>query len=625
LGERALLAEGPTAVLGARALPASTGGLVAMGCSSSKAQQRGAVDGAVAPGTLLGGDDARHHTQQVAIGVPTIVLKPAPDASAASQPPRVLLPTAPGEQRLPSPMHHIAHAPSAPAIRDASASPPAMSPPSRRTSGEPADEPKPTRRERPSRTMPASLFSACSCNGFKAIPEIHSLECSEASVAAFTMPGEAFKFQPPPDAVVTKFKNGDSERKIHLNIELSESELDRLNQMRQEAKAVGAEFCPSVTTMATRFLSRARMDPKKAVKLMKATQEWRQEYFKNGPVSDTEIEEDMKHGIVYFTGRDYNLRPAIVIRAARIPQQWYKDRCVDRFIRMLIFCMEYFARYMVVPGKIENLSVIVDLAGLGISQVPIGPLGEVYSVMSHHYIGRVYKFYVCNTSYMLSSIAGMVKGLLTDRQKQKLTMLDSVSELRKDFALHMLEEDLGGSRPSVTSFFPFPLEPGPYEAGHSGGPARDAVPFAHEVLSAAGALGKLWDPKLSARENCRWEFGPKAALILERCGVPVPREARFDFDRGCAFGLRVAKSLETFEPSADHDRFGCKEACKRRARSDDGEWHSAAMSASPTTSGESDGCNYSTPALHDTEREVQILSPRADCAGFTWCCKMTRL
>merc|ERR1719171_697240 len=103
--------------------------------------------------------------------------------------------------------------------------------------------------------------------------------------------------------------------------------------------------------MATRFLSRARGDPKKAVKLMEATQAWRTDYFKAGPVEDSdELIEDLGHGIVYFTGRDRALRPTIIVRANRIPQQWYKEKRIDKLIRVLIFCMEYMLRYMLVPG-----------------------------------------------------------------------------------------------------------------------------------------------------------------------------------------------------------------------------------------------------------------------------------
>mmetsp|Transcript_38528 Transcript_38528/g.116493 ORF Transcript_38528/g.116493 Transcript_38528/m.116493 type:complete len:359 (-) Transcript_38528:5-1081(-) len=296
--------------------------------------------------------------------------------------------------------------------------------------------------------------------------------------------------------------------------------------------------------MATRFLSRARMDPKKAVKLMRETHEWRKAYFKDGPIKDDDVMEDMKHGIVYFIGRDSALRPAIVVRAKRIPQQWYKEKRIDKFIRILIFCMEYFARYMVVPGRVENLNVIVDLQGLGISQVPIGALAEVYSVLSHHYIGRVHKFYACNVSYLLNTIAGLAKGLLTDRQKQKLNVLDDVRDLRKDFALHQLECDMGGTRPIVADFFPFPVGPGPFDAGFAGGPDRDAPQGAHEALTANGVLGRLWHPRLSAHENARLEYGPRAAAVFERCGFPVPAEARFEQggEQGCGHAEAVARA-----------------------------------------------------------------------------------
>lgn len=386
------------------------------------------------------------------------------------------------------------------------------------------------RRLRSLRTVPANFLEGSSYNGFKTIPEMHAFECSEGSMAPYSLPAEALTFVPASQDVITVFRNGDRERKIHNNVPLSKTETDQLAAMRREAKSRGLSFYPSVTAMATRFLSRARMDPCKAVKFMKDTQDWREQYFKNGPVTDEQIRQDMQHGIVYFTGRDSALRPTIVVRAARIPQQWYKDRCIDRFIRILIFCMEYFLRYMTVPGKVENLSVIVDLQGLGLPQVPLGPLGEVYKVMSHHYIGRVFKFYICNMSTTLGAIAGMAKSFLTDRQKQKLHILDDVRELRKEFALHQLEEDLGGTRPAVTQYLPFSLNPGPYTAGYEGEPDFTVEPEVHNILSLAGAIGKLWDPKCTEEQNCRLEYGPQAARIFRMCGLPLPLELRLELE-----------------------------------------------------------------------------------------------
>mmetsp|Transcript_66648 Transcript_66648/g.174734 ORF Transcript_66648/g.174734 Transcript_66648/m.174734 type:complete len:558 (+) Transcript_66648:126-1799(+) len=381
-----------------------------------------------------------------------------------------------------------------------------------------------SRKTQKSYTMPASTLAGRMYNGFKSLDEPPTLTCKEENIAPFTLPQEALSYEPHPDAVITSWANGDSERKIHCNLPLQERELERLAMLRGEARAEGVEFSPTVIAMATRFLSRSRMDPKKALKLMKATQEWRNAFFKDGPVSDDSVVEDMRHGIVYFTGRDHALRPAIVIRAIRIPQQWYKEKRIDKFIRVLIFCMEYFLRYMVIPGKVENLSVIVDLKGLSLSQVPLGALREVYNIMSHHYIGRVFRFYVCNMSSTLGAIAGMAKAILTDRQKQKLMMLDDVSELRKDFALHQLEKDLGGSREPFETFFPFHVVSGPFEAGYDGEPDTSGVPDAHKVLTALGSIGRLWEAKKTEDENTKLDYSAEAADVLLRCGLAVPPE-----------------------------------------------------------------------------------------------------
>lgn len=361
-------------------------------------------------------------------------------------------------------------------------------------------------------------------NGFATIPEADPLQCAEENIADHTLPADAITFIPHRDEVITPFKNGDKERKIHCNIELTQQEVEQVKALQEEARKQGVEFYPSVTAMATRFLSRARGDAKKGLKLMMATQEWRSEFFAGGPVSDTDVMEDIRNGIVYFCGRDRALRPIIVLRPARIPKQWYKENRIDKFVRILIFCMEYFMRYMIVPGRVENLSVLADLKGLGIRDTPIGVIEEVSKVMSHNYLGRVFKFYICNLSPALSMIAGVAKKFLTDRQKQKIQICDSVDDLRKEVALHQLEQDLGGSRPPASTFFPFPLQPGPFEAGDSSGPKQDAVPNVHQVLTREGARGRLWNPRESTARNQRLEYTDKAAEILRRCNIPLPDE-----------------------------------------------------------------------------------------------------
>mmetsp|Transcript_17618 Transcript_17618/g.41380 ORF Transcript_17618/g.41380 Transcript_17618/m.41380 type:complete len:459 (+) Transcript_17618:71-1447(+) len=377
--------------------------------------------------------------------------------------------------------------------------------------------------------------------GFPCCPEPESLRIQADRIAPFTLPVEALSFNPTAEMVVYQFRNGDKERKIHCNVKLTDQEHEQLRLLREEVRRKAVTFMPSIAVMATRFISRARGDIHKALKLMEATNTWRHNFFGNGPVMDTEVMEDMQHGIVYFCGRDNALRPTIVVRATRIPNQWYKEKRIDKMIRILIFCMEYMIRYMLVPGRIENNCLIVDLKGLTLAQVPLGALSEIYSVMSHHYIGRVFKFYICNLSSTLSTIAGMAKNILTDRQKQKLVFVDNVKDLQKEFASHHLEEDLGGTRPVLSKFFPFPLLAGPFEGGCQNGADSTAVPFGHDVLTPTGARGRLWDTQATREQNTQLDYTPSAAEFYERCGLELPP--------GCA-SQRQAASQQPPEPEA---------------------------------------------------------------------------
>jgi len=360
--------------------------------------------------------------------------------------------------------------------------------------------------------------------GFQTIEEKDSISCSVENVAPLSLPAEAFSFCPNAESVLYQFKNGDSERKIYCNVNLLAAEKTQLKNLQQAVRAANLKLLPSIAVMATRFLSRARGDAHKAIKLMKDTQEWRAQYFKDGPLDDKELAPDIGHGVIYFSGRDKNYRPVIIVRGKRIPEKWIKEKRTDLLIRVLVFCMEYMIRYMLIPGKVENLNVIFDFKGVSIGFSDIARLKEVYRVMSHHYLGRVFKFYICNLSPGLKTLTSMATALLTDRQKQKLCFLDNVLELRQDFALHQLEEDLGGSRPLETKFYPFNLPSGPFTAGFDGGSDGTSVVNGHVLLSKRGFRGGLWDDAMSREDNLALDYADGAFEHFKKFDLPIPPE-----------------------------------------------------------------------------------------------------
>mmetsp|Transcript_75823 Transcript_75823/g.195388 ORF Transcript_75823/g.195388 Transcript_75823/m.195388 type:complete len:576 (+) Transcript_75823:139-1866(+) len=372
-----------------------------------------------------------------------------------------------------------------------------------------------------------ALGAESSLNGFQLLPEFAALHVDAGVVAPFSLPQDLLTSVPSAEAVTSCFKNGESERKLHLNIELAQQELETLRLLQELARAQGKAFLPSLAMAATRYLGRAKWDHKRALRDMLATQEWRLAYFRDGPIPDDSVSADLAHGMVYFTGRDRLLRPALVLRPARIPPAWHKDTraASERLLKLLVFCIEYMLRYMLLPGRVEGGVVLLDMGGLSLAQVPFGPLKQILTVLSNHYVNRIFKFYILNTPSTLSRFADFGLRLLTERQRQKLQFVKQVEDLGSEFALHQLEVDLGGTRSTISTFFPFPVQAGPFEANSREGPDPSSVPCMYKVITPAGMRGRVWDPARSKEENTHIEFATggedtcEQRRLLERLGL----------------------------------------------------------------------------------------------------------
>ena len=294
------------------------------------------------------------------------------------------------------------------------------------------------------------------CNGFPSLPDQHTIDVQAQHIAPFSLPEECFTYRPAPGAIVLSFKNGDSERMISCNTRLSMKELSMLRSLQERVAREKKSFLPSVSVAAVRYLGDHHFDVEGALQHMMNTQSWRLKYFPQ-PLQDMDLVEDFRKGFIYFCGRDNGLRPALVMRAGRAPGGIQSEQ----FGRLFVFCMEYFLRFMMVPGRVENIVVLIDLKDLSYSQIPsVSALMELKEVLTKQDAGRVYRFYVCNLPFIVRALLGVVQAAMTERQRQKMRFVTDVASLREDFALHQLEEDLGGVRPLERVFLPFPLPPG---------------------------------------------------------------------------------------------------------------------------------------------------------------------
>eukprot|EP00931_Biecheleriopsis_adriatica_P092404 TRINITY_DN66212_c0_g1_i1.p1 TRINITY_DN66212_c0_g1~~TRINITY_DN66212_c0_g1_i1.p1 ORF type:complete len:543 (+),score=85.24 TRINITY_DN66212_c0_g1_i1:41-1630(+) len=311
------------------------------------------------------------------------------------------------------------------------------------------------------------------CNGFNVLPVWDTVSVSKEHMSPFTLPEEVLEFEPDSADIVTTMKSGVLDRRIHGGgVPLKDAELGPLQQLRKEASRRQVAFSPEVCSDATRFLSAAKGDTQKALGFMQATQAWRESFFGGQPLRSGDVAEDLSHGAVYFCGRDRAMRPALVIRANRVPRQWQNDKDnKGRLIKILVFCMEYMLRFMFVPGRVETSNLIIDLKGISTTDIPLGTLSDIHRLFSAHYPCRGFRFYICNVPRMVMFMSSAAKTILTEKQKMKLVVLSDVRELLKEFSPHQLEIDLGGSRPVAKKFLPFPLEGGPFRMCSSPSPA----------------------------------------------------------------------------------------------------------------------------------------------------------
>lgn len=325
-------------------------------------------------------------------------------------------------------------------------------------------------------------------NGFVVMDERALISIRPEKVALFSVPEEALTFEP----VAGEYLEGGLwQRLIACNTELTSLEVGQLECLRAEASAHNVEFLPSIVASAPRYLCECAGNVAMALMQMRLAQEWRLSF---QPVSDTSVEEDLRDGVAYFAGRDKSLRPALILRPGRKPGLLEHS---PRLTRLLVFCVEYFTMFMRVPGRVENIVVILNMANL--TTLPQGCVPQLQSALGRQPPGLVHRFYVCSMLPAMQASAAGLLAKITHTQRKKVCFV-SPAELADLFAAHELEQDLGGARPTLTEFFPFPLLPGPYST-------RSGL---HELFTPASRRGRLWDPRRSRLENT--QLGDMAGL-----------------------------------------------------------------------------------------------------------------
>eukprot|EP00917_Polyrhabdina_sp_WS-2016_P001969 GHVP01004235.1.p1 GENE.GHVP01004235.1~~GHVP01004235.1.p1 ORF type:complete len:436 (-),score=73.50 GHVP01004235.1:50-1357(-) len=233
--------------------------------------------------------------------------------------------------------------------------------------------------------------------------------------------------------------------------------------------------------------------------------------------SEPDILEDLNKGIMYWCARDSMLRPLLVIKLKRLP----KNTPSERFKRLVVFCFEYALRCILLPGKAETCSVLLDVRGVSLSAFPASALTDMTSTLTKQYPFRLDTMYIINDSIFIQTVWTVAKNFLSEIQQAKMNFYKSGFKeiLLATYAKHQLEETFGGTRTELKKFYPFVIPPGPFEPGSTQNSSAKANCL--EACDEVTQFGVCWEKDV--RTPILWT--PKAEEIFSDLGntIEVPQ------------------------------------------------------------------------------------------------------
>lgn len=300
---------------------------------------------------------------------------------------------------------------------------------------------------------PPELFAAPA----QQVPPIGGVGLVEPH-SEFLLPAEVTLYEPPASEI---FHHG--ARQIYNNTPLTEEETEQLRAFHKfiATTDIGdslGNFPRCTEIHALRYLVKAKFDPHKAVDLMKLAMRDR---IVRLPVSESDVLEDLKAGGIYWHGRDKQCRPCLIVRVERLGSH-VKNR--ERTLRLIVFLFEYALRYLMVPGRVENWVVIIDVANASSAistsmWISVAIVAQAIATMLEKvYCGRMAWIKIINLSNSAYLIK-IVNGLIPADKKHKVSFPMNIAEdVRKLFEPNQVEERYGGTAPTLQPEETYPFK-----------------------------------------------------------------------------------------------------------------------------------------------------------------------
>lgn len=161
----------------------------------------------------------------------------------------------------------------------------------------------------------------------------------------------------------------------------------------------------------------------------------------------------IQSGFLYLLKRDKDLRTIIVVNVSILKNFSAED--FELVEGIANFVCTYAINKIMLPGKAETFTVIIDLENVSFYQIPVKALKSIVGAMQTNFRGRGYRTYILHASMMFRGSWSVIKQMLDEFTAQKLQFLGKnfKEELAKLIPPSNLEVKYGGRIPDKTSGF----------------------------------------------------------------------------------------------------------------------------------------------------------------------------
>lgn len=166
------------------------------------------------------------------------------------------------------------------------------------------------------------------------------------------------------------------------------------------------------------------------------------------------FEEELNKGYCYVYKRDKAFRPIFVMNVAKLKQCKLPHETV---LNMSTYFVQYLITRALIPGQVENWISIVDMKGVGITEIPKNLMKAITKPLQSYFKGRLYRLHVINAQWTIKIVWKVVKKLVDPLTIQKFVICgdDFSKDLNKLVDPNNLEKRYGGTLPDKTGdYFP---------------------------------------------------------------------------------------------------------------------------------------------------------------------------